>query len=65
MTLLANIIAEIGAEMAAAPERGRVADYIPPLAAVDPARFGMAVIEADGTVHLAGDADVPFPRCSA
>ena len=60
MTLLANIIAEIGAEMAAAPERGRVADYIPPLAAVDPARFGMAVIEADGTVHLAGDADVPF-----
>jgi glutaminase len=60
MVDLAAIVADIGAEMAAAPERGVPAHYIPPLACVDPARFGMAVIEADGTCHLAGDADMPF-----
>lgn len=57
---LPTIVAEIAAEMAAAPDRGKPADYIPPLAAVDPAKFGMAVIEADGTCHLAGDADEAF-----
>ncbi len=57
---LPTIVAEIAAEMAAAPDRGNPADYIPPLAAVDPAKFGMAVIEADGTCHLAGDADEAF-----
>ena len=54
---LSAIVAEIAAEMAAAPDRGTPADYIPPLACVDPARFGMAVIEADGSCHLAGDAE--------
>jgi glutaminase len=53
-------VAEIAAEMAEAADRGRVADYIPPLAAVDPARFGMAVMTADGACHLAGDAEAPF-----
>ena len=57
---LSAIVADIAAEMAAAPDRGKPADYIPPLAGVDPAKFGMAVIEADGTCHLAGDADEPF-----
>ena len=57
---LSAIVADIAAEMAAAPDRGRVADYIPPLAAVDPARFGIAVIEMDGTCHLAGDAQEAF-----
>eukprot|EP01035_Chromulina_nebulosa_P009830 gene9829-13260_t len=42
------------------PDRGVVADYIAPLAEIDPARFGMAVVEADGTCHLAGDAEEPF-----
>ncbi|MDO7843807.1 glutaminase [Sphingomonas immobilis] len=60
MTDLSAIIADIVAEMADAPERGKVADYIPPLATVDPMKFGIAVIEADGTCHLAGDADEPF-----
>ena len=60
MTDLSRIIADIAAEIADMPDRGAVADYIAPLAAVDPARFGMAVIEADGTCHLAGDADEPF-----
>ena len=60
MPALATIIAEIAAEMADAPERGAVADYIPALGGVDPAKFGMAVIETDGTIHLAGDAEEPF-----
>ena len=57
---LAAIVADIAAEMKAAPERGRVADYIPPLACVDPAKFGIAVILADGTTYLGGDAEEPF-----
>lgn len=39
---------------------GKVADYIPALAAVDPNQFGMAVALKDGTVHCLGDADTPF-----
>ena len=54
------MVAGIAAAMAEEVERGAVADYIPPLAAVDPARFGIAVVEADGAVHVAGDADLPF-----
>jgi glutaminase len=54
------VVGEVAAEMALAADRGRVADYIPPLAAVDPGKFGIAVIEADGACHLAGDADEPF-----
>ena len=54
------IIAEIAAEMAQATERGKVADYIPPLATVSPQHFGMAVVMADGACHVAGDADMAF-----
>lgn len=57
---IGSIVAEIAAEMAQETERGRVADYIAPLAGVDPALFGMAVVTADGACHLAGDADLPF-----
>lgn len=39
---------------------GAVADYIPILAEVDPELFGIAVIEANGGVHDAGDALHPF-----
>ncbi len=60
MEELSRIVAEIAAEMALAEDRGTPAGYIPPLAAVDARRFGIAVIEADGTCHLAGDAEVPF-----
>ena len=50
------------AQEAAAPEvgRGRLADYIPSLAAVDPHQFGMAIASCDGQVHVIGDADVRF-----
>jgi len=39
---------------------GRVAGYIPALARVDPAQFGIAVVSVDGRVSTAGDARVPF-----
>ena len=44
------------------PERGsgRLADYIPALAAVDPGKLGIAFADASGRVHGAGDCDEPF-----
>lgn len=50
------------AHEAAVPEvgRGRLAEYIPSLAAVDPDQFGMAVASVDGGVHVVGDADTRF-----
>lgn len=60
MADIASIVGEIAEEMRGATDRGRVADYIPPLAAVSPERFGIAVVLADGTVHLGGDALEPF-----
>ncbi len=60
MTDIGSIVAEIAAEMAQETGRGRVADYIAPLAGVDAARFGLAVVAADGACHLAGDAEIPF-----
>jgi glutaminase len=60
MADIATIVSEIAEEVAAETDRGRVADYIPPLAAIDPSKFGIAVVEADGSIHLAGDAEEPF-----
>ena len=60
MADLETILAEIAARMATAPERGRVADYIPELAKIDPGRFGIAVATVDGRVVTAGDADELF-----
>jgi glutaminase len=57
---LATIVRDIAEEMCARPDRGQVATYIPELANVDPARFGLAVIDLDGTTHLGGDAELPF-----
>ena len=55
-SLLAEILA------AAAPHRaeGKVADYIPALARVDPGKLGIAVADRDGRVWGAGDCDEPF-----
>ena len=39
---------------------GRLADYIPELAAVDPDRFAVAACMIDGVVYTAGDADAEF-----
>ena len=60
MRQLAGVLDRIAAEMAAEEDRGQVASYIPQLAHVDPARFGIAVWTADGDTCVAGDADEPF-----
>ncbi|SEJ47715.1 L-glutaminase [Arthrobacter sp. yr096] len=39
---------------------GAVADYIPVLARADPELFGICVVEVDGGVHVAGQAEVEF-----
>ncbi|WP_327065525.1 glutaminase [Kitasatospora sp. NBC_01302] len=39
---------------------GRVADYIPALAAADSGSFGLALATVDGEVYGAGDWEVPF-----
>ena len=60
MSDLADIVDAIAAEMAAETDRGRVADYIPALARIDPGQFGIAVVTATNTIHAAGHSDTPF-----
>src|SRR4051812_11015051 len=55
-----GIVRAIAREMKGSQDRGTVADYILPLATVDPSCFGIAVVEADGRCHVAGDAETPF-----
>lgn len=60
MRQLYEIVQAVAAEMDRQTERGRVADYIPALARVDPDQFGIAIVAADGAMHVAGDADTSF-----
>ncbi|MBI1205433.1 MAG: glutaminase [Rhodopseudomonas sp.] len=57
---LQTAVKEIVDEMRGRPDRGTVATYIPELACVDPAAFGLAVITADGEIACGGDCDKPF-----
>lgn len=57
---LSALVADVVARAASADERGQVATYIPSLASVDPARFGIAIVTADGRAYEGGDADTPF-----
>lgn len=57
---LQALVEEINVRMVERAERGRVADYIPQLARVDPAHFGIAVATVDGTEFVAGHADTAF-----
>jgi glutaminase len=57
---LQSVVEAIHAELAPQFGAGKLADYIPQLAHVDPRRFGLAVATPDGAVHAAGDADEPF-----
>jgi glutaminase len=41
-------------------KEGKNADYIPALAKVDPALFGVALVTVDGKEAVRGDVDVPF-----
>jgi len=54
------IVAQVAAEMRPHLGEGKVADYIPALARVDPRQFGIAVVTSDGAVASAGDAETRF-----
>ena len=60
MTNLQDVLDEIAFEAANAADRGVVAQYIPELAKVDAAQFGIAVALPDGRVLSAGDAGTGF-----
>jgi glutaminase len=57
---IATVVQDIANEMKRHTDRGAVATYIPELAGVDPARFGLAVVLSDGTIAAAGDSDTLF-----
>jgi glutaminase len=57
---LEQVVKAIAEEMSQRPDRGEIATYIPDLACVDPKRFGLVVIDANGNVAAGGDADTPF-----
>ena len=57
---LRAVLHEIEAELRNAEVRGKVADYIPPLAQIDPTKFGIAIMLHDGTLISAGDAKEKF-----
>ena len=57
---LDQVVRDIADEMRARPDRGDVATYIPELGCVDPAAFGIAVIDADGRIACGGDCNTPF-----
>jgi glutaminase len=60
MRNITEILNDITAQVKAAPHRGKVADYIPELAKIDPQKFAIAVVTADGQIHATGDCDEPF-----
>lgn len=55
-----QMLAEVLAAIEPYRGSGKVADYIPALACVDPNKFGIAFAGGDGVVHGAGDCDEPF-----
>jgi glutaminase len=40
--------------------QGKVADYIPALASIDPSRYGISVVSLDQSAYHIGDAHIPF-----
>ena len=55
-----HFLAEITAEMDEKIDRGRVADYIPELAAINDRQFGIAVALRDGSIHASGNTKSSF-----
>ncbi|MBN8911524.1 MAG: glutaminase [Rhizobiales bacterium] len=60
MASLQSVIQGIYTELLSRLGSGKVADYIPELAKVNPRRFGIAVATVDGDVHAVGDAEESF-----
>jgi glutaminase len=57
---LQSLLDDLAREVAPFAAQGKVADYIPALAAVDPTRFGIALAMTDGQLYGSGDWRVPF-----
>ena len=57
---LQALLDDLAREAAPFAAQGRVANYIPALAAVDPSRFGIALATTDGQLLGSGDWRVPF-----
>lgn len=57
---LEDVVSQVMAAAAPHVGEGKVADYIPALAEVDPKQFGFAVATVDGEVYADGDCDVGF-----
>lgn len=57
---LSEIVGIVAREMQAHLGHGRVADYIPALAGIDPGQFGIALVTCDGQAVSAGDAGTAF-----
>ncbi len=57
---LQALLDDLAHESAPFAAQGKVVDYIPALAAVDPARFGLALATTDGQLLGSGDWRVPF-----
>ena len=55
-----NLLKAIFEEVKPMLGQGKVADYIPALAGVDPYQFGIAICDNEGRISSVGDADVPF-----
>ena len=55
-----TVLQEIHAGIQPHLDAGRVADYIPELAAVPRGQFGMALVDMEGGLHTCGAADTPF-----
>lgn len=51
---------DIATDMAGRQDRGRVADYIPELAGIDPNQFAISIALPDGRCFSSGDANVRF-----
>lgn len=59
-TDLGAILSEINEDLRSRADWGTPAQYIPKLASVDPAQFAIALCDAEGRCHTAGDADTAF-----
>lgn len=55
-----ELLDDVLAEGRLAAREGRVADYIPALAAVDPGLVGLALVDAEGRLFASGEHGVPF-----
>jgi len=60
MEYLNDIVATVRRDMEAHLGRGKVADYIPALARIDPKNFAIAVATCNGQTAEAGGAHLPF-----